>query len=76
MTAVCGSCSQKQSRSLPLTSSLLPSETKLEMPVPPRRARSERTMPTAPDCEPRAMRPRCGGARAKVAWRWTEGSAL
>nr|BFE74720.1 hypothetical protein GCM10020092_080210 [Actinoplanes digitatis] len=49
-------------RSLPLTSALFPSETKVEIPGPVRMAFSSRAMPTAPDCDATASPPGGGGA--------------
>ena len=57
-TSVPGSSSQYWSRSLPLTSALLPTETKLDTPSPMRADRSRMAMPSAPDWDCIAMRPR------------------
>ena len=51
------SSSQYCRKSLPLTSALLPSETKLEIPMPARVAAFSTAMPTAPDCEASAIGP-------------------
>ena len=59
-TSVPGSSSQYWSRSLPLTSALLPTDTKLDTPRPMRADRSRMAMPSAPDCDCMAMRPRRG----------------
>ena len=56
-TSVPGSSSQYWSRSLPLTSALLPTDTKLDTPSPMRADRSRMAMPSAPDWDCMAMRP-------------------
>lgn len=70
------SCSQYRRRSLPLTSALLPIDTKLDSPIPRRRASSNTAMPSPPDWEAKATRPRSGGTGAKVAFIDTVGSVL
>jgi hypothetical protein len=71
-----GSSYQYDSRSLPLTSALLPSETKLDSPAPVREAWSRMVMATAPDWEATASPPGAGVASAKVACSRTAGSVL
>src|SRR5207248_9297267 len=73
---VAGSSYQYESRSLPDTSALLPSDTKLDSPTPVRVAWSRMVMPTAPDWEPTASPPAGGVAAAKVARIRTAGSVL
>src|SRR5690606_12117461 len=63
-------------RSLPETSALLPSDTKLEIPQPLWEAWSSTAMPTAPDCEATASPPARGGSGAKLASSLTFGSVL
>ena len=70
------SSSQYCRKSLPLTSALLPSEIKLEMPMPARVAAFSTAMPTAPDCEASAIGPGMAFAAPNVASRRTDGSVL
>ena len=63
------SSSQYWSRSLPLTSALLPTDTKLDTPSPMRADRSRRAMPSAPDWDCMAMRPGVDAYGEKVASR-------
>ena len=64
MTAsVAASSSQYCRRSLPLTSTRLPAETKVDRPSPRRTALSSSAMPSAPDWEKKPSRPRAGHDR-------------
>src|SRR5581483_765838 len=76
MTSVPLSSSQYCRRSLPLTSALLPTETKLEIPSPRRADRSRAAMPMAPDCEQSATRPGSGATGANVPFMDTVGAVL
>jgi hypothetical protein len=76
ITAVRGSSAQASSRSLPLTSALLPSDTIAEIPKPRRAAACSTEIPKAPDCEASAIRPGSGRAVPNVASRRTAGSVL
>ena len=60
-----GSVSQCCSRSLPLTSDLLPTETNSEMPMPSSPARLISSMPRPPDCDRKATGPRTGSHRCE-----------
>nr|WP_254185596.1 hypothetical protein [Nocardioides panacis] len=62
-----GSSCHADSRSLPDTSALLPSDTKAATPSPRSRAASSRATPTPPDCEPTASVPGAGRTAPKVA---------
>src|SRR6185503_5086517 len=73
---VAGSSYQYASRSLPLTSALLPSDTNVEMPSPPRAACSRIATPTAPDWDATANPPGGGIDGANVAVSRTSGSVL
>src|SRR6185503_9966688 len=73
---VAGSSYQYASRSLPLTSALLPSDTNVDTPVPVRAADSRIAMPTAPDWDAMASPPGAGSDGAKVALSRTDGSVL
>ena len=70
------SSSQYCRKSLPLTSALLPSETKLEMPMPACVAALSTAIPTAPDCEASAMGPGMAVAAPNDASRRIDGSVL
>ncbi len=63
-----GSSVHAASRSLPDTSTLLPSETSEPMPRSSSRARSASTMPTPPDCVATARSPSGGRQPVKVAF--------
>src|SRR5205085_6182888 len=71
-----GSSYQYDSRSLPDTSALLPSDTKLDSPTPVRTAWARIVMPTAPDCDATARPPGGGVIAANVACIRTAGSVL
>jgi hypothetical protein len=71
ITDVCSSRSQASSRSLPLTSALLPTDTNCEIPSPRRCAAASTAMPSAPDCETRPRPPGSIGIGANVAFSWT-----
>lgn len=68
-----GSSSQYWMRSLPLTSALLPTDTKLEIPRPSSAARPIISIPSAPDCDENPSRPRGGVNGANVAFIDTSG---
>ena len=70
-TSVSGSSSQYCMRSLPLTSALSPSDTKLARPTPSREANSRMPVPKGPDCnemdtDPRRTRVGARGAQRRV----------
>ena len=71
-----GSFSQCCSRSLPLTSDLLPTETNSEMPIPSSPARLISSIPRPPDCERNATGPRTGSTGANVAFMRTSGAVF
>ena len=76
ITRVRSSRSQASSRSLLLTSALLPTETNCEIPSPHLAAAVTTAMPSAPDWETRPSRPGRIGMPAKVALSRTAGSVL
>ena len=76
ITDVASSASQYRSRSLPEMSALLPTDTKLEMPMPRRALSSISEMPSAPDCVMNATLPGIGSTGAKVAFIWIDGLVL
>ena len=57
-----------------LTSSMLPTETKYEKPMPASMAQSSTDVHSAPDCEMKPMCPLVGVAAAKLALRWMPGT--
>ena len=57
-------------------SALLPTETKLEMPIPRRALSSISEMPSAPDCVMKATLPGIGSTGANVAFILTSGLVL
>ena len=65
-----------ESRSLPLTSALLPIETKLERPIPRFFASARMAIPRPPDCDAKPRVPEVGVSLAKVAFMETAGSVL
>ncbi len=73
---VSGSWSQYCSRSLLLTSALLPIETKLETPSPRLAAWPSSSIPSAPDWLAKPIWPRIGRNGANVAFIDTSGSVL
>ncbi len=76
MTDVESSASQYRNRSLPETSALLPTDTKLEMPMPRLVLSSINEMPRAPDWVMNATLPGLGSTGAKIAFMRTAGSVL
>ena len=75
-TLVASSSDHHESRSLPLTSALLPIETKLERPIPRLFASARMAIPSPPDCEAKPRVPVVGVSLAKVAFMETPGSVL
>ena len=73
MTSVSGSCSQYWSRSLLLTSALLPSDTNVDTPRSRARARASSSIPMPPDCDAKPTRPRTGATGVNVAFMLTVG---
>ena len=71
-----GSVSQCCSRSLPLTSDLLPTDTNSEMPIPSSPVRLISSMPSPPDCDRNATGPRTGTTGANVAFICTSGAVF
>ena len=76
MTWVRSSSCQSSSRSLLLTSDLLPTETNCEMPSPHLAAAAMTAIPSAPDCEMRPSGPSSPGSAANVALSRTAGSVF
>ena len=70
------SCSHHAKASLPLTSALLPSETKLDRPSPRAVASARTATPRPPDCEAKPTGPATGALGASVALSETSGSVL
>ena len=73
---VASSSDHHESRSLPLTSALLPMETKLERPIPRFFASARMAIPSPPDCDAKPRAPAVGVSLAKVAFMETAGSVL
>ena len=59
-----------------LTSSMLPTETKYEKPMPSSIAQSSTEVHSAPDWEMKPMCPLAGVAAAKLAFRWMPGTMM
>ena len=59
-----------------LTSSMLPTETKYENPMPSSNAQSSTEVQSAPDCEMKPMCPLAGVAAAKLAFRLMPGTMM
>ena len=59
-----------------LTSSMLPTETKYEKPMPSSNAQSSTEVHSAPDCEMKPMCPLAGVAAAKLAFRLIPGTMM
>ena len=76
ITVVSGSWSQNCSRSLLLTSALLPIDTNVETPSPSPAAWPSSSMPSAPDCDANPIWPRTGRNGANVAFIEMSGSVL
>jgi hypothetical protein len=76
MTDVAMSLSRYRSRSLPEMSALLPTDTKLEMPMPRRALSSTNERPSAPDWVMKATLPGIGSTGANVAFIRIEASVL
>ncbi len=76
MTSVSPSCSHQVSRSLPLMSALLPSETKLESPRSLLLASARMAIPSPPDWDAKPTRPAIGTSAANVAFIDTAGAVF